>query len=144
MTPSGGHGIQLDDGSGRMIVPLYAQSTPPALSGQGLCISGDHGKTWSASGRVEGDGAEYDGPYEGEVVQLFEKTAAGAPRLLYDCRIKLHPGRSCGGGVSDANLSRARRSNVKGVANCRMTYSSDDLGETWTRGTLHPEMVSTT
>ena len=28
-----------------------------------------------------------------------------------------------------------------GVSNCRITYTSDDLGATWTKGTLHPEMA---
>ena len=46
-------------------------------------------------------------------------------RLMYNCRVQLHSGHSCGDGVK----------------NCRMMYSSDDLGATWSNGTLHPEMA---
>ena len=67
-------------GGGQLIVPLYAQGAPPALSGQGICRSTDHGGSWHASGRVTGNADVYDGPYEGELVELFGKTAENNPR----------------------------------------------------------------
>jgi hypothetical protein len=105
--PSGGHGIQLS--SGELVAPIYNDA------GQGLCISED-GDTWHAGGWVHGNPAKYSGPYEGEVVELFQKTPSGDPRLLYDCRIDIghHHGGHCG---------MAGGRNVK---NCRMTYTSDE------------------
>jgi hypothetical protein len=106
--PSGGHGIQLSE-TGELIAPIYNNA------GQGLCISLDHGDSWHAGGWVHGDPAKYSGPYEGEVVELFRKTPSGGPRLLYDCRIGSG---HCGAAVAGGPI----------VNNCRMMYTSDDLG----------------
>jgi hypothetical protein len=85
MTGSEGKGIQLE--SGELIIPLYDNN-----NGQGLCKSADHGKTWQHGGlaappTLPSGGPAFQGPYEGEIVELFEKTAAGTPRLMYDVRI---------------------------------------------------------
>ena len=120
VTGSEGHGIQLE--SGMLIVPLY--NVPTAHGGQGTCTSIDHGKTWQHGGAAAPIEGEFSGPYEGEIVELFEKTANGGPRLMYDTRISA----AAGGKI------------CKGVKNCRVTYESDDLGLTWTNATGHPEM----
>jgi hypothetical protein len=105
-----------------LIVPLYG--VPLAHDGQGLCTSIDHGKTWQHGGFAAPIAGLFDGPYEGEIVELFEKTASGGPRLMYDTRIAAAAGRKI----------------CAGVKNCRVTYTSDDLGMTWTNATGHPEM----
>ena len=90
----------------------------------------DHGKTWQHGGlavapkTANGEPA-FQGPFEGEIVELFEKTAAGTPRLMYDVRI----------------LTTAANDFCKnGGRMCRVTYTSDDLGETWAEPIPHPEM----
>jgi hypothetical protein len=37
---------------------------------------------------MNADGA-FAGPFEGEIVELFGKTASGGPRLMYDTRIAI-------------------------------------------------------
>ena len=123
--PSGGHGIQLR--TGELVAPVYNNA------GQGLCISSDMGRSWHAGGWLHGDIGPYDGPFEGEVVELFNKTASGGPRLLYDCRVKIKPG-------SGVTCGPASSSSHNNITNCRITYTSEDLGQTWSAGTLHPEM----
>ena len=78
VTGSEGHGIQL--ASGMLIVPLY--NVPTAHGGQGTCTSTDHGKTWEHGGAAGPIAGEFSGPYEGEIVELFEKTSSGGPRLM--------------------------------------------------------------
>jgi hypothetical protein len=56
-------------------------------------------------------------------VELFETTAAGTPILMYDVRISAM-GDFC----------------KNGHRNCRATFTSADLGKTWTNATGHPEM----
>ena len=63
-------------------------------------------------------------------MELFEKTAAGTPVLMYDVRIS-----SKGDFCQDKT-----RSNPQGNCNCRATFVSSDLGETWINATAHPEM----
>ena len=113
--PSGGHGIQLS--TGELVAPTYNNA------GQGLCISSDSGRSWHAGGWLHGDIGPYDGPYEGEVVELFGKTANGGPKLLYDTRIKIKSGSGHTCGPAPSNSSH-------NVTNCRMTYTSSDLGQT--------------
>jgi hypothetical protein len=115
VTGSEGHGIQL--ASGELIMPLYFSGGKPMLL-QGLCRSSDHGNTWSSAGAMfEGAGskdARIDHGGEGEIVELFGKTARGGPRLMYDVRIAW----TKEGGVCTA------------AEGCRATYTSEDLGAT--------------
>ena len=45
-------------------------------------MSVDHGKSWASGGKLEGDLSLYDGPYEGEVVELFEKAPTGGASIM--------------------------------------------------------------
>ena len=59
---------------------------------------------------MNADGA-FAGPFEGEIVELFGKTASGGPRLMYDTRIAI------------SNVTRDFCKN--GGKPCRVTYTSD-------------------
>ena len=126
VTGGEGHGIQIDS-TGQLIIPLYWEHdlVKPPVARQGVCTSRDHGKTWRSAGYAEAPNGEFGGPYEGEIVELFEKTATGTPLLMYDVRISTH-GDFCQNGQQQGN--------------CRATFLSDDLGMTWTNATAHPEM----
>ena len=122
-TMAGGHGVELSNG--RQVVPVYAcgpedlgSSTmaEPATSraraaaggsgsggGQGTCFSTDQGVSFQLGKPFSLPCA----PTEGEVAELFEKTAAGDPKLIFDVR------QGCPG------------------AKCRTTVLSTDQGVTW-------------
>ena len=127
-TASGGHGIKLRDSS-TLLVPLYGCG---ADGGQGLCISEDNGSSWSAATGTtppaNGSNDRVSTAAEGEVVELSGKTAAGGPRLLYDTR-------PVGAARCTTNLS-----DYDGNHQCRLMFTSDNLGESWSPGTYHPEL----
>eukprot|EP00054_Salpingoeca_dolichothecata_P024236 m.164631 g.164631 ORF g.164631 m.164631 type:complete len:747 (-) comp24951_c0_seq2:58-2298(-) len=110
-TPANGHGIYTT--SGRLIIPLYD------CPGQTVCFSDDHGVTWHKPALAYGTAQAA----EGEVVELFEKTPGGSPRLLYNFRWD---------GSSDCG---------NGVPSCRVFMYSDDLGSTWYNKTFVPTLV---
>ena len=132
VTAAGGHGIQLRgsaiNGTSPLIVPLYGCG---ASGGQGLCIS-DDGVTWRAAAGTTppaiGSNGRVSTAAEGEVVELFGKTVAGAPRLLYNTR--------------PVGLARCttNRSDYNTNHQCRLMYTSETLGHGWSRGVYHPEL----
>lgn len=125
VTGGEGHGIQIES-TGQLIIPLYWEhdNYNPPVARQGLCTSYDHGKTWHAVGYAQAPKGSFGGPYEGEVVELFEKTAAGTPLLMYDVRISA---------IGDFCYT--------GGGNCRATFVSEDMGASWINATAHPEMA---
>lgn len=135
VTTSGGHGVQLRAApaaggtSGALIVPLYGCG---ADGGQGLCISIDAGLNWKAAGGTtpptNGSNGRPSTAAEGEVVELFGRTPAGAPRLLYNTR------------PVGAARCTTNRSDYDSNHQCRLMYTSDTLGRSWSRGVFHPEL----
>ena len=86
------------------------------------------GKTWQHGGAAGPVHGAFSGPYEGEIVELFGKTPSGGVRLMYDARIA----------ITNATRDFCRN----GGKNCRVTWSSEDLGQVrgpklW-RSTLWP------
>ena len=128
VTTAGGHGIQLRE-SGQLLLPLYGCG---ADGGQGLCTSADGGIHWRAAAGTtppaKGENARVSTAAEGEVVELFERNADGTPRLLLDTRpVGLA---RCTSNESDFDTNHQ----------CRLMYTSTDLGTSWGNGTFHPEL----
>eukprot|EP01046_Picozoa_sp_COSAG06_P000442 COSAG06_NODE_12_length_35417_cov_270.698992_24_plen_491_part_00 len=128
VTGSGGHGVQLRD-SGELMVPLYGCGPD---GGQGLCVSADMGATWHAAAGTTSPTTGANGRIstgaEGEIVELFGRTATRGARLMYDTRP-----------VGDARCT-SNKSDYDVNHQCRLTFTSDDLGRSYSNGTYHPEM----
>jgi sialidase-1 len=127
VTGSGGHGIKLRE-SRTLLVPLYGCG---ADGGQGLCVS-ENGSTWAAANGTTapatGSNGRVSTAAEGEVVELFGRTASGGPRLLYDTR-PVGAAR-CTTNTSDYDVNHQ----------CRLVYTSDTIGGSWSPGRYLPEL----
>ena len=94
-----------------------------------ICHGGIH---WRAAAGTtppaKGENSRVSTAAEGEVVELFERNADGTPRLLLDTRpVGLA---RCTSNESDFDVNHQ----------CRLMYTSTDLGTSWGNGTFHPEL----